>query len=292
MSLITNCLMEISIIEGNPQTLPQIRIDDVEAESCLHVDRIMYSWRWWRSDDVNLDKLRRFLLISTFFKLKNLCSHVVCAIIAFKLMRIDTSRVVMDHPCGSDMYRLDANCLVKKPKYVTIPGVCPSILITHCLGNRGHHLLWHHLRGMLLCRPCILRGLGCIGKALTKTNLRYMVTMKLYFFTCDMLLCRVVATRPCNIQATGADVYHGASKFAWQNQNEWESSRKVKRRHFQYNVIQFENDYDEVSSFNEIPGHTESHVSMWNPGLGFIPGVFYFLLKYQCRSRHRGMLMK
>jgi hypothetical protein len=32
-SLILNFLTEISIIEGNPQTLPQIRIDDVEAES-------------------------------------------------------------------------------------------------------------------------------------------------------------------------------------------------------------------------------------------------------------------
>jgi hypothetical protein len=33
--------MEISIIEGNPQTLPQIRIDDVEAESCLNVTAII-----------------------------------------------------------------------------------------------------------------------------------------------------------------------------------------------------------------------------------------------------------
>jgi hypothetical protein len=30
----------ISIIEGNPQTLPQIRIDDVETESCLNVTAI------------------------------------------------------------------------------------------------------------------------------------------------------------------------------------------------------------------------------------------------------------
>jgi hypothetical protein len=37
MSLIVNFLTEISIIEGNPQTLPQIRIDDVEAEGCLNV---------------------------------------------------------------------------------------------------------------------------------------------------------------------------------------------------------------------------------------------------------------
>jgi hypothetical protein len=37
MSLILNFLTEISIIEGNPQTVPQIRIDDVEAESCLNV---------------------------------------------------------------------------------------------------------------------------------------------------------------------------------------------------------------------------------------------------------------
>jgi hypothetical protein len=29
--------MEISIIEGNPQTLPQIKIDDVEATNCLNV---------------------------------------------------------------------------------------------------------------------------------------------------------------------------------------------------------------------------------------------------------------
>jgi hypothetical protein len=31
----------ISIIEGNPQTLPQIRIDDVEAEGCLNVTAII-----------------------------------------------------------------------------------------------------------------------------------------------------------------------------------------------------------------------------------------------------------
>jgi hypothetical protein len=36
-SLILNFITEISIIEGNPQTLPQIRIDDIEAESCLNV---------------------------------------------------------------------------------------------------------------------------------------------------------------------------------------------------------------------------------------------------------------
>jgi hypothetical protein len=41
MSLILNFLTEISIIEGNPQTLPQIRIDDVEAESCLNVTAII-----------------------------------------------------------------------------------------------------------------------------------------------------------------------------------------------------------------------------------------------------------
>jgi hypothetical protein len=50
-------------------------------------------------------------------------------------MRRDTSRAAM--------------CLVKKPKSVTMPGVCPSILITHWLGNRGQHLLWRHLRGVL-----------------------------------------------------------------------------------------------------------------------------------------------
>jgi hypothetical protein len=76
------------------------------------------------------------------FQLNNLCSHVDFAIIAVKLMRIDTtcSRAVMEQPCGSDMYQLDANCLVKKPKYVAMPGVCPIILKTHCLGNRGQHL--------------------------------------------------------------------------------------------------------------------------------------------------------
>jgi hypothetical protein len=37
MSLILNFLTEISIIEGNPQTLAQTRIDVVEAESCLNV---------------------------------------------------------------------------------------------------------------------------------------------------------------------------------------------------------------------------------------------------------------
>jgi hypothetical protein len=56
-------------------------------------------------------------------------------------MRIDTSRAVMEYPRGSDMYQLDANCLAKKYKSVTMPDVCPSILITHRLGNRGQHLL-------------------------------------------------------------------------------------------------------------------------------------------------------
>jgi hypothetical protein len=32
MRLILTFLTEISIIEGNPQTLPQIKIDDVEAD--------------------------------------------------------------------------------------------------------------------------------------------------------------------------------------------------------------------------------------------------------------------
>jgi hypothetical protein len=43
MSLILNFHTEISIIEGNPQTLPQIRIDDVEATSCLNVTAIILS---------------------------------------------------------------------------------------------------------------------------------------------------------------------------------------------------------------------------------------------------------
>jgi hypothetical protein len=41
MSLIFNFLTEISIIEGNPQALPQIRIDDAEAECCLNVTAII-----------------------------------------------------------------------------------------------------------------------------------------------------------------------------------------------------------------------------------------------------------
>jgi hypothetical protein len=41
MSIILNFLTEISIIEGNPQTLPQIRIDDVEATNCLNVTAII-----------------------------------------------------------------------------------------------------------------------------------------------------------------------------------------------------------------------------------------------------------
>jgi hypothetical protein len=41
MSVILNFLTEISIIEGNPQTLPQIRIDDVQAASCLNVTAII-----------------------------------------------------------------------------------------------------------------------------------------------------------------------------------------------------------------------------------------------------------
>jgi hypothetical protein len=40
MSLILNFLTEILIIERNPQTLPQIRIDDVEAERCLNITAI------------------------------------------------------------------------------------------------------------------------------------------------------------------------------------------------------------------------------------------------------------
>jgi hypothetical protein len=38
MSLILNFLTEVSIIEGNPQTLPD---DDVEAEGCLNVTAII-----------------------------------------------------------------------------------------------------------------------------------------------------------------------------------------------------------------------------------------------------------
>jgi hypothetical protein len=41
MSLILNFLTEISIIEGNPQTLPQKRIDDVEATSCVNITAII-----------------------------------------------------------------------------------------------------------------------------------------------------------------------------------------------------------------------------------------------------------
>jgi hypothetical protein len=40
MSLILNFLTGISIIAGNPQMLPQIRIYDVEAESCLNIAAI------------------------------------------------------------------------------------------------------------------------------------------------------------------------------------------------------------------------------------------------------------
>jgi hypothetical protein len=89
-----------------------------------------------------------FYSFQLILKLKNRCSHVIFAIIAVKLMRIDTSRAVVEHHCGSDMYQLDANCLVKRPKYVTMPSVCQSILITHWLWNRWQHLLWRHLRGI------------------------------------------------------------------------------------------------------------------------------------------------
>jgi hypothetical protein len=41
MSLILNFLTEISIIEGHPQTLPQIKIYDDEATSCLNVTAII-----------------------------------------------------------------------------------------------------------------------------------------------------------------------------------------------------------------------------------------------------------
>jgi hypothetical protein len=42
MSLILNFLTEISVILGNHQTLPQIRIDDVEAASYLNVTSIIF----------------------------------------------------------------------------------------------------------------------------------------------------------------------------------------------------------------------------------------------------------
>jgi hypothetical protein len=44
----------------------------------------------------------------------------------------------MEHLCGSDMYQLDANCLVKKPKYVTMPGAeiegstCCDVIFAEC----------------------------------------------------------------------------------------------------------------------------------------------------------------
>jgi hypothetical protein len=41
MSLILNFVTEISVIQGKPQILPQIRIDDVEAASCLNVTTII-----------------------------------------------------------------------------------------------------------------------------------------------------------------------------------------------------------------------------------------------------------
>jgi hypothetical protein len=41
MSLILNFHTEISIIEGNLQTLPQIRIDDFEETSCLNATAII-----------------------------------------------------------------------------------------------------------------------------------------------------------------------------------------------------------------------------------------------------------
>jgi hypothetical protein len=41
MSLILNILIEISVMQGNPQTPPQIRMDDVEAESCLNITAII-----------------------------------------------------------------------------------------------------------------------------------------------------------------------------------------------------------------------------------------------------------
>jgi hypothetical protein len=104
----------------------------------------------WRCGDVNLWQISpistHFSLFKTQKSLFPCCLRYNCC----QLMRIDTSRAVMEHPSGSDMYRLDASCLVNKPKYVTMPGVCQSILITHWLGNRGQHLLWRHRRGMLL----------------------------------------------------------------------------------------------------------------------------------------------
>jgi hypothetical protein len=40
MRLILNFLTEISVMQGIPKMLPQIRIDDVEAVSCLDVTAI------------------------------------------------------------------------------------------------------------------------------------------------------------------------------------------------------------------------------------------------------------
>jgi hypothetical protein len=73
VNIFFNFLKEISIIEGNPQKLSQIRIDNVEAESCLNVTAIIcpnlrassrVSQFLWPADDLNtanyfLDFIRR-----------------------------------------------------------------------------------------------------------------------------------------------------------------------------------------------------------------------------------------
>jgi hypothetical protein len=104
----------------------------------------MYSWR---CDDVDRGQTSPISTHFSLFKTQKSLFPWCLRIIAVTLMWIYTSRSAI---C-STLYRLDANCLVKiYPKSVTMSGVCPSILITHWLGNRGQHLLWRHLRGMLL----------------------------------------------------------------------------------------------------------------------------------------------
>jgi hypothetical protein len=105
---------------------------------------IMYSWR---CDEMNLGQTST---ISTHFSLLVFNSQIFLfpCCLRYNCCHTDENRHEQStqHPCDSAC----PNCLVKKPKSVAKLGVCPDILITHWLGNRGQHLLWRHLRGMLL----------------------------------------------------------------------------------------------------------------------------------------------
>jgi hypothetical protein len=95
MNLCLVGLIKCSELHVASWVIHKIAIRDVTIyRSQGRLDNVFVTFRdvtmTWTSDNP-----RRFLLISAYLKLKNLCSHVVFAIIAVKLMRTDTSRAVM-----------------------------------------------------------------------------------------------------------------------------------------------------------------------------------------------------